>query len=64
MQILIEQLGSDTYVIGVDEHTGVIFDLDTHEVDIVGKGNVTVLAHGKASHFFSKTQVTLDQLLA
>ena len=41
MQILEEQLDSDTGILGIDEHTGISFDLDAGTAEIFGKGVVT-----------------------
>jgi hypothetical protein len=35
-------LDNDTYVLGVDEHTGLIIDIDAQEATVVGNGGVTL----------------------
>lgn len=42
-------LDPETWVLGVDEHTALLADLDTGEVRVVGRGGVTVRMRG-ASH--------------
>lgn len=37
-----EQLPADTFILGVDEHTGVSFDLDSQEVKVFGRGALTI----------------------
>ena len=46
LQILEAQLPADVFVLGVDEHTGLVIDLDTGIADVVGRGNVTVRYRG------------------
>jgi cyanophycinase-like exopeptidase len=41
MQILESQLDADTGILGIDEHTGIAFDLDEGTAEIFGKGLVT-----------------------
>ena len=35
-------LDNDTYVLGVDEHTGLVIDIDAQEATVVGNGSVTL----------------------
>lgn len=42
MRLLEKLLPESTFVIGVDEHTGVSFDLDREEVNVFGRGKLTV----------------------
>lgn len=35
-------LESDTYVLGIDEHTGLVIDLDAQSAKVVGNGTVTI----------------------
>jgi len=51
IQTLIEQLPDDAFVLGIDEHTGLVLDLDTGEIDIVGRGVVTIRTHSTATTF-------------
>lgn len=41
MNILEEQLDSDTGILGIDEHTGIAFDLETGSAEVFGKGVIT-----------------------
>ncbi len=36
------ELDDDVFILGVDEHTGVIIDLDAQTAEIVGKGGITL----------------------
>ena len=57
MQILESQLDSDIGILGIDEHTGVAFDLETGKAEIFGKGSVTFKLNGKSKSFASKEVV-------
>ena len=46
LRILEDLLPDSTFVLGIDEHTGLVIDLDTGVADVVGRGSVTVRAHG------------------
>lgn len=45
--ILLNLLPSKTTVIGIDEHTGLIFDFSQNQIRIMGKGDVHVLKNKK-----------------
>ena len=42
LRILEAQLPSDVFILGIDEHTGVAFDLDSRTVNVFGRGSMTV----------------------
>ena len=42
LELFETMLDNDTYVLGVDEHTGLILDIDTQEATVVGNGAVTL----------------------
>ena len=42
------ELPAEVFVLGVDEHTGVVFDLDAGTATIVGRGMMTVRSRGHA----------------
>lgn len=42
MRMLEELLPPETFVLGVDEHTGVSFDLDSQTIEVFGRGMMTV----------------------
>ncbi len=46
LRVLEAELPDDTLVLGFDEHTGLIIDLDTGMADVVGRGRVTVRVDG------------------
>ncbi len=45
--MLEDQLPEGAFVLGVDEHTGLVIDLDTGEAEVVGRGTVVVRVHGE-----------------
>ncbi|TML89979.1 MAG: hypothetical protein E6G06_13580 [Actinobacteria bacterium] len=60
---LMERLLPDsTFVLGVDEHTACIIDLDTETATVEGRGGVTVRRAGRVSTVTSGSTVPLTQL--
>jgi hypothetical protein len=53
-----------TFVLGVDEHTALILDLDARSATITGRGGVTVRCDGRSEVFPAGTTVGLDDLAA
>ncbi len=62
LEVLEAQLPEGAFVLGVDEHTGLVLDLDTGEGRVVGRGAVTVRAEGRSWTAPSGSTVTLDEL--
>ena len=59
-----EQLPDGAFVLGIDEHTGLILDLNTQEATVVGIATVTVRANGRSATFEAGTTLTFDELQA
>lgn len=62
LRMLEAQLPDDVFILGVDEHTGVSFDLDTREVHVFGRGSLTVR---KGEHVWQVTtgnSTTIDEI--
>src|SRR5262245_45800938 len=57
-------LPEDAWVLGVDEHTAVIMDLDARTVAVTGRGGLTVRRRGTSRTFAAGEQLTLDTLQA
>jgi hypothetical protein len=57
-------LPDDAWVLGVDEHTAVIVDLDARTVAVSGRGALTVRRRGASRRFAAGEQLDLDALLA
>jgi len=56
------ELPDDTHVLGIDEHTGVVLDLDADLATVVGNGSVTVRVRGHSVAYPTGTTVHLDEL--
>jgi len=59
MKALEAMLDESTGILGIDEHTGISFDLDTKSVEIIGKSEVTYRLNGQEKKFVPKTSYTI-----
>jgi cyanophycinase-like exopeptidase len=57
------QMGEDGWVLGVDEHTGCVFDLDTATASVVGNGSVTVRRSGRSTVLRSGATLPIADLV-
>jgi cyanophycinase-like exopeptidase len=57
-----EQLPEDGWVLGVDEHTACVIDLEEGTASVRGLGGVTVRRHGRASRLETGASVGLSDL--
>ncbi len=62
LSMLERELPADVYVLGVDEHTGMVIDLDAETVTVVGKGVVTIRVHGESTQIASGETFSVDRL--
>ena len=62
LAILEEQLPEDAHVIGVDEHTGVILDLDSNTATVIGNSTITVRIKGRSTIHNSGDVISIDAL--
>ena len=62
LSMLERELPADVFVLGVDEHTGMVIDLDTETVNVVGKGVVTIRIQGESTQVASGETFSLDRL--
>ncbi|MEI6498162.1 MAG: hypothetical protein WCO88_15990 [Actinomycetota bacterium] len=62
LEMLEAMLPSDAHVIGVDEHTGVVLDLDANTATVVGNGVLTVRMRGVSTTHATGTTVPIDAL--
>jgi cyanophycinase-like exopeptidase len=60
LAMLEPELPEGGFVLGVDEHTGIVMDLDDDTAEIVGKGVVTLRREGRSVELQSGTVVGLD----
>jgi hypothetical protein len=56
------ELPEDALILGVDEHTGAEFDLDTRQVTVTGRGGLTVRRHGRGVVYPTGSVVPFDAL--
>ncbi|MGH3780409.1 MAG: CysS/YqeB C-terminal domain-containing protein [Pseudonocardiaceae bacterium] len=57
-------LDPDTIVLGVDEHTAALFDLDADTVTVLGRATLTVRRQAVSTVFASGTTMAIDELRA
>jgi cyanophycinase-like exopeptidase len=62
LAIMERQLPDDAFVLGVDEHTGLIMDLDARTATVVGLGGVTIRKHGESFVIPTGALVSIDEL--
>jgi len=56
-------LPDDAMILGIDEHTACIIDLNAQRIDIQGIGNVTLRKRGREIKFGKKDQIPLEMLV-
>ncbi len=64
LRMMEQLLDDETVVLGVDEHTAAVFDLDVDTITVMGRGGITVRRQGVSTAFGSGTTVALDELRA
>jgi cyanophycinase-like exopeptidase len=57
-------LPDEAFVLGVDEHTGLVLDLAARTATVVGNGGVTVRRAGRSTRYPSGSEMTFDDLAA
>jgi len=62
LRMMEQQLPDDAFVLGVDEHTGVVLDLDAATATVVGLGGLTVRRHGQSTVIAASSTVTIASL--
>ena len=62
LAILEPSLPDGCFVLGIDEHTGVVMDLDADTAEIVGKGAVTLRRNGESVRIESGQTIPIDTL--
>lgn len=63
LRLLEDQLPPEGWVLGVDEHTGCVLDLEERTATVVGIGAVTVRRRGRSAALAAGTVVKLDELV-
>ena len=64
LRVLESILPSETFIIGVDGHTGVSFDLDTRVASVFGLGQMTIRHHGDSWIVNSGESATFEEIIA
>jgi hypothetical protein len=62
LTVLESLLPDDTFVLGVDEHTGLVIDLDNGACEVVGRGTVVVRVHGDEWVVPTGETISLEQI--
>lgn len=60
LKMLEPELPEGAFVLGIDEHTGVIMDLDANVAEIVGKGGLTLRRNGTSVRYESGATISID----
>jgi hypothetical protein len=64
LAMLEPELPDGAFVLGIDEHTGLVIDLDADTAEIVGKGAVTLRRDGESVRLESGQTIPVDTLRA
>ena len=56
------EIPDDTFVLGIDEHTALVIDLDTRHATVHGRSSVTIRQGGHETVFRSGADVPIDEL--
>ncbi len=64
LRILESLLPEETFIIGVDEHTGISFDLDLRIARVFGRGQMTIRHHGESWTVNSGGSATFDEIIS
>jgi hypothetical protein len=62
LRLMESMLDADTVVLGVDEHTAALFDLDTDTVTVLGRAALTIRRQAVSTVFAPGTTVAIDEL--
>jgi cyanophycinase-like exopeptidase len=64
LQLLESQLPEGAFVLGVDEHTGCVLDLEAETATVVGLGQITVRRQGRSSVVPSGSTLAISDLVS
>ena len=62
LAMLEPELPEGAFVLGIDEHTGIIMDLDADTAEIVGKGAITLRRDGRSVRLEAGQTIPIDTL--
>ncbi len=57
-----QQISSDIFLLGIDEHTAAVFDVEREEISVTGLGKMTVRVEGRSSEIPSGEILTFKDL--
>jgi hypothetical protein len=64
LTMLERELPDGAYVLGIDEHTGILVDVEADTVEVVGKGGLTLRRDGASVRFESGAVLSVEVLRA
>src|SRR5262245_23404469 len=64
LSALEEMLPDDAWVLGIDEHTALVVDLNAGEASVIGRGGVTMRRRGAADRLPAGTRMPIADLIA
>jgi hypothetical protein len=56
------QLSDDVFILGIDEHTALLLDIDAGTASVMGRGGVTVRRHGIETVYPNGTEIPITSL--
>jgi cyanophycinase-like exopeptidase len=62
LRVLERELPEETFILGVDEHTAVLLDLDSRTASVLGNGTMTIRRTGRSVVHPSGTVIGFDEL--
>ena len=62
LRLLEEQLPDDVFILGIDEHTALLIDVDRAQAVVHGRGGVTTRHRGVGTFYPAGTHVPLDDM--
>ena len=64
LSMMESELPDEAFVLGVDEHTGLLLDLATRTATVLGNGGLTVRRRGRTTRYPSGAELTFDEIAA
>ena len=64
LRIMETLLPPEVFIIGVDEHTGIRFDLDARTAYVFGRGTMTIRHHGESWTVSSGESATFEEIIS
>jgi len=64
LRVMESLLPPEVFIIGVDEHTGIRFDLDQRTAHVFGRGTMTIRHHGESWTVSSGESATFEEIIS